>query len=194
MCQLKENHEKRGVYYYGFQVIIGALVKGVLMIAITLILGTLIPTLTAVFVFGSLRMMAGGYHMDTYGKCIAISLAMFIVSGLIVQHTYQSWSMSYIMVVAVISFIAALIVIIKWAPADTPNKPITKPEEIRKFKRMSFTYVFVLLIAMVMLAVYRFNMYALAIFFGLILETFTITPAGYRFFDSISGKVDQINN
>lgn len=192
MRQLNESHEKRGVYYYGFQVIIGALVKGILLLAITLLLGTVVPTLVTVLIFSSLRMIAGGYHMDTYGKCIATSLGLFVLAGLIDKYTYQYWDIKYVIALVIVSFITGLWVATKWAPCDTPNKPITKPEEIRKFKRLTVIYVCLWLVAALALTYFKLNMYALAICFGFLLEIFTVTPAGHVFFDKISGKVSKI--
>ncbi|MCX7747216.1 MAG: accessory gene regulator B family protein [Clostridia bacterium] len=192
--QLDENHQKRGVYYYGFQIVIGAIVKSVLLISIALILRSLIPTLIVLGVFGTLRMLAGGYHMDTYGKCIITSLGLMLASGVITQYTYKSWQVEYVIALLIISFLAGLIVSIKWAPADTPNKPITKPEEIKKFKVLSIIYMMVFFAAGLILIYNNYTMFVIAGCLGLLLEAYTVTPMGYRFFDKISGEVDKISN
>lgn len=193
MKQQKESNEKRRVYYYGFQIIIGAMVKGILLTASTLLLGTFVPTMVIMLVFASLRVIAGGYHMDTYGKCIATSLGLFLVAGVISQYTYRFWSSELVVIFTILSFIIGLFTIIKWAPSDTPNKPITEPEEIRKFKRRSIIYVFVWLGAISLFTYFKLHMLIIAGCFGLLLEVFTITPLGYRFFDVISGKVAAVN-
>lgn len=196
MKQLKENHEKRRVYYYGFQIVIGAVVKGVLLIASSLILGSFIPTLFLVLIFGSLRMIAGGYHMDSYGKCILTSLGMFVILGTISQYTYRYWNLTVIAILIVITFIVGLLVIKKWAPSDTPNRPITKPEEIKKFRLLSFACC-IIWMAAASTAIFlriqsiipvKYNALIIAGIFGFLLEIFTITPLGYKFFDLISGK------
>jgi accessory gene regulator B len=195
--QLKENHEKRRVYYFGFQIIIGAMVKGILLVAISLLLGSLIPSLIAVLVFGSFRVLAGGYHMDTYGKCIAISLGLFILTGTFTQYTYTCWQLPYVLTLIAITFFTALYVTKKWVPRDTPNKPITKPEEIKKFRRLSFIYIFIWLIAALALLCFKIGLYEkylVAGCLGLLLELFAISPIGHKFFDKISGKVDQLQN
>jgi accessory gene regulator B len=135
--------------------------------------------------------------MDTYGKCIMTSLGMFVILGTISQYSHQHWSIISLVVLVAISFIVGIAAIIKWAPSDTPNKPITKPEEIRKFKILSVVYCMawiaavsiVLFLRMEALLSVKFNVFILSASFGLLLETFTISPAGYRFFDLISGKI-----
>lgn len=188
MHQQGENHERRRVYYYGIQIIIGAIVKGVLLVSIGLLLGILKPTLVAVLVFASLRVLAGGYHMHTYGKCIVASLALFIFAGLITQYTYQYWHTSHVIVFTALVFLLGLFVILKWAPADTPNKPITDPGEIRKFKILSTLHIIVWVCLSTVFIVLGHNMLVIAGSFGLILEVFTVSPIGHRFFGFISGE------
>lgn len=190
-AQLNENHEKRSVYYFGLQVVIGELVKTVLLILISWVLGLLTPVLICAAVFAIVRTAAGGYHMNTHGKCFATSIAMFLSSGLIVKYTSSLWSVIGIFVFILLVFIFAMIVFIKWAPADTPNKPITKPEEIRKYKTGSIIYGVIWLAATSLLAWKGFHVYSLAMVFGLLMETLTVAPAGYRFFDRMSGKVSR---
>ena len=72
MKQRQENHEKRRVYYYGFQIVIGGMVKLILLTLLALITQTLKASIIIVLIFSSLRMLAGGYHMDSYGKCIGV--------------------------------------------------------------------------------------------------------------------------
>lgn len=189
--QLKENHEKRRVYYYGFQVVVGGLVKTSLMVSISFLLGCLLPTLALILVFGSLRMLAGGYHMDTLGKCTLISLAMFLTGGVTAQYTYMYWSFYNVTLLAAISFVIALTIIYKWAPAENPNRPITRPEEIRRFRRLSIGYTFALLAIIAGLIYYDLNIFALAACFGILFEVFTITPLGHKFFENISGELDK---
>jgi len=68
MRQMNGNHESRRVYYYGFQIVIGALFKGLLLLLLAFITGTMLPALTIVAAFVILRSIAGGYHMKTYGN------------------------------------------------------------------------------------------------------------------------------
>ena len=187
---LNENHQKRAVYYLGFFIVIGAIVKGVTMLSAAFLLGIIIPTLLIVFVFGSLRMIAGGYHMDTYGKCLFVSLGLFILFALIAQYTFMYWNTACIAVLITFTFAVGLYVLIRYAPKDTPNKPITEPQEIRKFKRLSIVYLSVWLIIVAVLTVYKLNLFALALCFGVLLELFTISPTGHKFFDIIKEKLD----
>jgi len=190
--QLNENHEKRGVYYYGFQVVIGAVVKGIMLVLAALLVGALIPTIAVMLFFVSLRGIAGGYHMDTYDKCMAVSLAMFVLGGIIVEYSHMYWPYSHVLVLVVLTFAFGLYSVAKWAPRDTPNKPIKSPERIKKFKTLSIIHIFIWIALELFLLHSNLKMYALAGCIGILLATFMISPAGYRFFDTISGKMDNV--
>lgn len=194
-CQLKENHEKRRVYYFGFQVLIGAIVKGTLLIFMAFILRSLIPALIITLVFGSLRMIAGGYHMNTYGKCIFVSLGLLVTAAVIAQHTYAYWPVEYLAVISLLASVLGFYVILKWAPSDTPNRPINKSGEKRKFKALSMVYLLVWMVLVSLLIYFKagnFKMHVLSACFGLLIELFTVSPFGYNFFERLSGKMDKI--
>lgn len=186
---MNESHQKRSVYYYGFFIIIGELVKGVILISVSLLLGILLPALIIAFTFASLRVLAGGYHMDTYGKCLFVSLGLFIAAALIAQHTYAYWSLMYLMAIIGVTFLAGLYAVIRYVPRDTPNKPITDPQEIRKFKRLSTVYLFVWAAGAAALAGFGYNMVVLSLCFGVLLELFAVTPTGHRFFDRVKYRL-----
>lgn len=188
---LNENHQKRAVYYLGFFIVIGEVVKAVIMLAVASLFGVLIPTLLIVFVFGSLRMIAGGYHMDTYGKCLFVSSGFFIISALVAQYTYTYWNIGSIFFIITVTFIIGLYVLIRYAPKDTPNKPITKPQEKLKFKRLSIVYLFVWLGISIITAILNMKMYILAMCFGVLLELLAISPTGHKFFDMVKNILEK---
>ena len=186
--QLNHSHEKKRVYYYGFQIVIGEIVKFSLLILITLLLGVFLPTFTVLIFFGALRVVAGGYHMDNYTKCMVTSFGIFILLGFLVKFTYQYYSLGLLAVLSAVTFVTALIAVIKWAPADTPFKPITKPKQIKRLKILSILMVFIWMAIDCILIIYSINFYVLAGCLGMLMAAFIVSPAGYRFFDFISGK------
>lgn len=189
---LNENHNKRSVYYYGFYVLFGTLVKGIILISVSLLLGIFIPALVTVIVLASLRLFAGGYHFDTYGKCLFVSMALTIMTALISQYTHIYWSMAAVAIFLFIVFAFSLHMLIKYAPKDTPTKPITDPAAIMKFKRLSIVYLGILLVLCCILLFFSLKMYVIAICFGVLLEVFSITPAGHGFFNFIKSGLNNV--
>lgn len=191
MKQKQEDHEKRRVYYYGFQIVIGGVVKLILLTLLALITQTLKASVVIVLMFSTLRMFAGGYHMDSYGKCIGVSVGLFIIAGAISTYTYLAWSIYAIVALVIATFIISIVSIIKWAPSDNPNRPITDKQEFLKFKRLSVLYIILWSGAALTALYFNYNMYALASCFGVLLEVFSITPLGYKFFDAIKNSFNK---
>lgn len=188
---MNENHQKRSIYYYGFFIVFAAIVKGVILVSVAFLLGVLLPVLLITAAFASLRIIAGGYHMDTLGKCLFVSMGLFVAAALIAQHTYGLWSMISLVALITITFITGLYILIRYAPKDTPNKPITNPKEIRKFKCLSIVYLFILTIGAVALTALAHKLFVLSLCFGILLELFAISPTGHKFFDIIKYKLNK---
>lgn len=186
---LNENHQSRRAYNFGFQVVIGESVKTAVILAVSLILGAFIPALVVTLAFVSLRMIAGGYHMDTQGKCLLVTLGLFIPASLIAKYTCHYWNTLQLAMLIILTFFSGLYALIKYAPRDNPNKPITDPDEIRKFKKLSIIYLFVWLVVIVILALLQMNLIVISLGFGVLLELFMITPAGHKFFDLIKYRL-----
>lgn len=184
---LGETHQKRAVYYYGFQIIIGAIVKGILMSIVAIALGTLTQTVIVLTSFGLLRVVAGGYHMSSYNKCIAASIALFATAGLIAKYTYMYWTQEMFIVFILLTFSGGMLCLLKWAPRENPNRPITQQQEIRKLKFSSVVIFFILILVSSVLFFQNTKQIAFACLLGVILSLFIITPLGYSFFSFISG-------
>lgn len=186
--QLGENHEQIRNRYYGFQVIIGEAVKLLILFFLSLLLGIFETTVIAAVLFALLRRVAGGYHMDTYGSCLIISLGLLIIAGSIGQYTTYLWSDLIIYFLISIVFIISLFSAIKWAPDDNINRPITEPEDIKKFKRSSLFFIIIwamISIISILLKMGSYKAYVISGAFSVLFEIFSITPAGHRFFNII---------
>ena len=181
---LNRDHAQRRIYNFGFLVVYGALVKGVLLFSTSLILGTFIPTLIITLTFAALRTRAGGYHMDSYGKCILTSLGLFLIAGMISKYIPSDFVGMLILAIMICSIFWASI----YAPKDTPNRPITEEWEIKKFHKQSILMVLVFFAGSIELLYNQHSSLAAAVMFGVGLEMFSITPAGFRFFDWVAGK------
>lgn len=186
---MNENHQKRSVYYFSLQIIFGTIVKNIILLALAWLLGVLLPAIVVAAAFASIRILAGGYHMDTYGKCLFVSMAMFMLAALTAQYTYQYWNTLSLAVLIAITLVYGLYTLIRYAPKDTPHKPITDPREIKRLKTLSIAWLVVLVIVSSLLAFFEINRFVLSVCFGSILELFAVTPLGNNFFDWVKGGI-----
>jgi accessory gene regulator B len=109
---------------------------------------------------------------------------MFLVCGLIAKYMPSNITKPLVFV----SMFTAIFIVQIFAPKDNPNKPITEEWEINKFNKQSVILTFLLFATSMLLLKFNFHIYASAICFGVVLEIFSITPAGFRFFDWVAGK------
>ena len=187
--QLNENNEKRRIYYYSFQIILGGLVKAAFLIILALLTGSIIETFSVILFYAGLRTLAGGYHMDDYLNCMLVSLAMFIGLGLAVKYTYYYWAPAGLLILSLFVFVIALLSSIRYAPAGTSFKPMNNTKRNSFLKKASVFYVIVWQLLNIF---FFYKGYTLLMFsgcLGLLLESFSISPAGYAFFDCISCKM-----
>lgn len=182
---LDEDHQKKAVYYYGFQIAIGSTVKIVALAAVSLAFGVLLLALVISVSFTLLRKVAGGCHMKTYGKCLVVTIGLFISAALLAQYTHQYWSVEGLVILFTLTFIAGIYLLLKYAPKDSPNRLITDLEERRRFKKLSIIYLLIWLVLVVVLTMQGMKIYTLALCFSVMLEVFGITPVGHSFFEKI---------
>ncbi len=186
--QLEQNHDKRRIYYYSMQIVIGGIAKAAFLLLASILLDTLVPTVVTVIFFASLRIIAGGYHMDTYGRCFITSMLIFLIAGVAVKYSYLLFDARNIIILIAITFLTAIYAIVKWIPQDTPNKPITNPKKIMLFKKLSVIHILAWLAVCLLLVRNNMITYTAAGCIGVLLAVFIVSPAGYRFFDRINGK------
>ena len=95
---------------------------------------------------------------------------------------------------AVLLFFTSAILILKYAPGETENKPITSEAERKKYKKWSvsimITYGFIIVLFSNLEVL---NTFVLPIAVGIIAQAFTVSPAGYGFIHFIDRVLDFSN-
>lgn len=111
------------VYSYGLALLISFLFNTLVMLIVGGLIHRLIETLLFLAVFVLLRSFTGGYHADTFQKCMIITFS-----------TYGSVIMlSSINVVLPVYFVAVLVgffIVLAMAPVEHPNKEISDRKKV----------------------------------------------------------------
>ncbi len=158
------------IYLYGLQSIISTLIDITVILIIATFLGQVSTAIVFLIFFCSLRLNAGGYHASSYLKCfILISSMTFIAIGLV--H-YLDFTTSIYFIASVLIF--SLVLMLKYAPVDTPNKPLSKSEKkaCRQKSLLIFSIEGTIILSMYFihsLPTYYCSIAVLAIFFESIL-------------------------
>ncbi|RKO66292.1 accessory gene regulator ArgB-like protein [Desulfofundulus salinus] len=172
-----QQEERTAVMAYGLELLLGAVVKLVCFVTIPLLLGIFFQVAAVVLASVVFRLAAGGAHCTAYYRCLISSLTTFTGLGFLARWLGESNAPVTEMALAAVLF--AIIVALIWAPADTPAKPITREGHRRALKIISLL-VPLCYLALVWFVPLRGDLVA-ASALGLAFQSFTVTPAGYRF-------------
>jgi len=178
---------------YGLEIILGALMKGVIIIAVSYWLGVIPYVLVALVTLGSLRILSGGVHCNTYGRCLVFTLALGVIiakTSIVIDSYFNNNSL---LLLVVLTTVTGLYSVKKWAPVDTPNKPINRKEKREKFQKLSISYVFSWSAFMILFIYTRSDVQstiplALASIGGFLAQVFSLWPIGCY----LIGKFDYI--
>ncbi|WP_027355480.1 accessory gene regulator ArgB-like protein [Desulfofundulus thermocisternus] len=186
-----QQEERAAVMAYGLELLLGTVVKVVCFVTIPLLLGIFPQVMAVLLASVVFRLAAGGAHCTAYYRCLVGSLVTFTCLGFLARWLSETDIPAQGIALAAALF--AVIVALIWAPADTPAKPITGEGYRRALKIISLM-VALCYIAVTWFLPLRGDLVA-ASALGLAFQSFTVTPAGYRFMewlDVLLGRLHSI--
>jgi accessory gene regulator B len=123
----EESHKYRSGYYYGFQILFGAINKLILLVGLSLLFGIFNTTMMAMLSFVVLRVFAGGLHFKSYTLCAYFSISSMILLGVLAQQiVFNNYITNMIFGLIFVMFLLN-------APVENFNKPF-KNNEKTKYK------------------------------------------------------------
>ncbi|MTI71409.1 MAG: hypothetical protein FH751_14280 [Firmicutes bacterium] len=165
---------------------LGSILKIVLILIISYILGISGTTIVFLITFIIFRSYIGGIHLGTYRKCLFVGLFLSLVSG------YMSLfyaSKFLVLALLILTALFSIYITNKWVPADTKNNRI-KSKKVRNTRKKQ---IFFILLAWgsfsIVFMKYRMLNIVLASIYGVLSSFFLTTPYGYKivkFIDSLS--------
>lgn len=140
--ELELDEDKTDILRYGFEVIFGESLKIIVIFIIASLVGLTPYVLVCFLTIGIYRLFSGGYHSETYGRCFINSMILFLGLGKLTQLVlpYFKPSVPLLFGFVIVTFIWSLWIAFKWAPAETPNKPLSHAEKSRQ-KKLSLLWV-----------------------------------------------------
>lgn len=167
--------EKAEIIFYGLQNILGEIPKTILLFLMATVLGILKETVITFILIMPYRSASGGFHLKSHMGCIlGTSLYYF---GIVFLSKYVVFSQMIKYVAILLIWIFGMIMIKKYAPADTENVPILS-KRIRR-KNQILAYVF-FSIGLVVAGILNNNVISNILIFGNLIQTLTITKLAYR--------------
>lgn len=156
---------------YGIEIFLVNLLKLPIILILAYILGIFKLTLITMISFSLIRTFAAGIHARKSITCLLSTLLIYF--GII----YLAKFISIPLVLKFILFIFSSILLIKYAPADTEEKPYINKSSRKKLRFLS---VIVALIMFIFSTFLKNKLIGNIIILSLFLESFLITPFIYK--------------
>lgn len=193
--QLAYDEDRQSVIAYGLTAIFQILT----IFAVISIIGVIFDFwYECVIIFlevGIIRKSTGGAHSQTMKGCLMISvLSVILLSTLSRYLLNQNITYFFNCGISVLILAICFIVFYLRVPVDSPNKPIVRPEKIKRLRRQSFFILSILILitfACIFLTTWnqRFYSIAVSIRLALLWQLLTLTKTGAHFIDRIDAKL-----
>jgi len=124
------NKEELEVYAYGCELMISDFISNSILLIAGICMNKVLETIIFLIAFTIIRVVSGGYHASSYRNCIFLfcssSVLVLIFTNWIVKMGLYSWLF--------LCLIIADIIILKFAPVETHNRPLEDEEKV-KYRR-----------------------------------------------------------
>lgn len=195
--KLNYDKEKTAVINYGLFAFVQFFVALSLVVITGLFMGMFFQALIVSFAASILRVYSGGVHATKPSICLIVGTAATIINMLIARCLTNYLLIEYVLVIDAFILGLAYCLIAKYAPVDSPAKPIRTKEKRKKMRRNSFivltTYVAVISVLMSAYFIKEYSIYveyATCICIAVGWQVFNLTIIGHR----VLNKVDSIIN
>ena len=179
--KIKENvenidEEKELVIDFGVKLIFGELPKIILLFIIGFILGIGWYTLILFFLLAPYRSFTGGFHLKTHIGCMLTTSILYLAPILLAK--FINIPQNYILYIfAILIGILSVILITKYAPADTENIPILSQKERKSKKIKAYIALAILLVISILIPD---KIIGWMLIYGIFLQNLTILPISYK--------------
>lgn len=170
------DEERELVINFGVRLIFGELPKILILFIIGFLLNMGWQTLLLFFLIAPYRSFTGGFHLKTHLGCMITTSILYLAP--IVLSKYISISNNIILyILASLITIFSIIIIAKYAPADTENMPILSKKEI-KSKKIKAYIALVILLSIILFNPYK--QFSYMIIYAIFLQNLTVLPISYK--------------
>lgn len=184
-CFVKQSNisdDEQELYQYGFFILFSQILYFIIALIIGILCEVILESIIFYIAFQFIRRYAGGYHASTETRCEILSslsiLACIVVIKLSKTYDFQT-------VLLLITILSAVCIFV-FCPLDTPEKPLSD-KEFKYFRKVSWIILFVIIVAIIISYVFKFQMVTVPCCLSLILESILLAAGKIK-------RVSQKNN
>lgn len=177
------DEEKRAVVAYGLIALIQIVVTVLLVLLLGILAGAPVEALIACFSVSILRKYSGGAHAGSAELCTGVAAVYCTAAAWLSQKLLAAFHLSLMLAAIVIVFAVAFWVAFRYAPVDSPQKPIRTEAKRARMKRYSLLVLSVYLVISLILLAFglqkeSFNAYGISLLFGVAWQILSLTSLG----------------
>lgn len=198
--QLDFDDEKKSVIAYGLIGMLQMVTLFILILALGMIFHFAYEAIIIFLSVGIIRKSAGGAHAKTMMSCNIMSvITVILLSALSSYIAGVPLNFNLDLIFSVIVFAICFTIFYIRVPVDTPNKPIIKPEKVKRLRKQSLVILLVLtFISMIFMILSKYNLrfysIGISIRLAMLWQFFTLTKIGIYVIDKIDLLIYQVIN
>lgn len=172
-------------------------ISGILSLGLALLVASLLgifPYVLAILITNVIfRTFSGGAHSEGMVSCAIYGTVIMNILGMVVKYTHPEKSL--IIIILFFIFMFSIWSINKYAPADTPGKPITTKVKRDKLRKLSFSALFIWCLMCILWYTGFIKGYKLVYSsaLGLLWQSFSLTDWGYALIHHMDKILQKIN-
>ena len=168
------DNDKIEIINYGLESLYLTFSKVILIVGLSLVLGIFKNVVLLLIFYNIIRFTAFGLHAKKSWHCLLISSTLFIGGVYICEYLYLPF------IVKIILSLTCILLVAKFAPADTEKRPLINKKRRKKYKILSVlsSGIFAILIV-----IFNEKIISNYLLFGLIWATLMILPISYKLFN-----------
>lgn len=174
--------EDKDLYIYGLFMLISHLMFFIIACVFGLLLGCVFESIVFYIAFQFIRRYAGGYHASTETICDILSTLSILTCIVLIRLSKTYDIQTAILIISAVSAVC----IFAFCPLDTPEKPLSD-KEFRYFRKVSWIILLVIVIAIVVSYIFKFDIVIIPCCLSLILESILLVAGKIK-------RVSQKNN
>lgn len=170
------DEERELIINFGVRLIFGELPKILILFIIGFLLSMGWQTLLLFFLIAPYRSFTGGIHLKTHLGCMITTSILYLLPIILSKYILIS-DKNILYILAGLITIFSIIIIARYAPADTENIPILSKKEIKSKKIMSYIAL-VILLSIIIFNPYK--QFSYMIIYAIFLQNLTVLPISYK--------------
>ncbi|SMB87933.1 accessory gene regulator B [Desulfonispora thiosulfatigenes DSM 11270] len=179
--------EQEEIITYGLELLVLNLLNLIATLLVGFMLGVFSETIFCALTVMVFRQVAGGAHSNSPWRCLLVTASVIPILSLAGKFLATE-GQAFINILSIMTIVIGFLVIIKYAPSDTPEAPCLSPARKRKMKNLSIFAIltFSLIIGILSYPSFTFLVnIKVSIVLAMVWISFILTPIGYSFMSHV---------